>query len=1158
MTRRPLSLVSVAFLATWIAGVSPAAADQRFIVRTADAVDGIQTVGAVCALVGCTVRYGLDGGLNHLFLVTTIDGLDPQTFIQTLLSQPGITNAEIDQLVRTLGQSSPAAPSALYDREPVAFYGSSVWHGYLQQPAAQLVRLGDARTSSGLTGLNVTVAVIDTGADLIHPVLAPVLLGGYDFTRDLEGGSERRDVEQECGVDQQCTTDPSTTPVVEAEPALVNQSTMAVVDQSTMAVVDDPSRAAFGHGTMVAGVIHLVAPEARILPLKAFRPDGTGYSSDVLRAIYYAVHNGAKVLNMSFSFPAPSAELADALGYATAHGLLAVASAGNTGQHGPVYPGALPRVIGVASSTNADLVSMFSNYGEEFFWIAAPGEAIVSTYPFETYAAAWGTSFSAPFAAGTAALLAQITPAIDQGQALEAVGKAVPMAGVARGRLDVGCAVLSRTQPQLSCIPSMTWSDPADIVYGTPLSPVQLNATASVAGTFTYTPAVGTVLPAGSGQTLHVAFTPTDTATYTSARASVAINVLKATPTITWSTPADLVYGTALDAAQLNATASVPGTLAYTPPAGTVLNAGSGQPLAVTFTPTDTANYTAASASVSINVKVTPTITWTTPADLVYGTALDAAQLTATASVPGTFTYTPAAGTVLSAGSGQILRVVFTPTDTATYTGATASVAITVSKGATAITWTTPADLVYGTALGAAQLTATASVPGTFAYTPSAGTVLNAGAGQPLAVTFTPTDTVNYTGASASVSINVLQATPTITWSTPADIVYGTALGATQLTATASVPGTFAYTPPAGTVLNAGSGQPLAVTFTPTDTANYTGASASVSINVKVTPTITWTTPADLVYGTALDAAQLNATASVSGTFAYTPPAGTVLNAGAGQTLAVTFTPTDTATYTGASASVAITVSKDTTAITWATPADLVYGTALGAAQLTATASVPGTFAYTPAAGTVLNAGSGQPLRVEFTPTDTANYAGATASVAITVSKATPTLAWTTPADLVYGTALDAAQLTATASVPGTFAYTPAAGTVLNAGSGQPLRVAFTPADTVNYSGAAADVQINVLKATPTITWHNPADIVEGTALSDVQLNATASVPGTFAYSATAGTVLTVGSGQTLSATFTPADPANYSGATASVVITVTPNTPAEANLQEPASEPRS
>ena len=150
---------------------------------------------------------------------------------------------------------------------------------------------------------------------------------------------------------------------------------------------------------------------------------------------------------------------------------------------------------------------------------------------------------------------------------------------------------------------------------------------------------------------------------------------------------------------------------------------------------------------------------------------------------------------------------------------------------------TRPRAITHGTALGATQLNATASVPGTFVYTPPAGTILPAGAAQALSVTFTPTDGANYTTATAGVAITVLKATPVIPWSAPATIAHGTALGATQLNATASVPGTFAYTPAAGTILAAGAAQSLSVTFTPTDAANFTNATKNVAITVvKATP----------------------------------------------------------------------------------------------------------------------------------------------------------------------------------------------------------------------------------------------------------------------------------------------------------------------------------
>src|SRR5206468_3644051 len=228
--------------------------------------------------------------------------------------------------------------------------------------------------------------------------------------------------------------------------------------------------------------------------------------------------------------------------------------------------------------------------------------------------------------------------------------------------------------------------------------------------------------------------------------------------------------------------------------------------------------------------------------------------------------------------------------------------------------------------------------------------------------------------------------------------------------------------------------------------------------------------------------------------------------------------------YSTASKDVTINVVKATPVITWNNPADIGYGTALSATQLDATASVAGAFVYTPAAGTLLTVGAGQTLHVDFTPTDTANYNTASKDVVINVVKATPVITWSNPADIIFGTALGGTQLNATASVPGSFVYTPAAGTVLNAGNTQTLHVDFTPLDTMTYNSTSKEVVINVLKVTPTITWNNPADIAHGTALSGTQLNATASVAGGFVYTPASGMALNVGNNQTLHVDFTPAD----------------------------------
>jgi 6-phosphogluconolactonase (cycloisomerase 2 family) len=154
-----------------------------------------------------------------------------------------------------------------------------------------------------------------------------------------------------------------------------------------------------------------------------------------------------------------------------------------------------------------------------------------------------------------------------------------------------------------------------------------------------------------------------------------------------------------------------------------------------------------------------------------------------------------------------------------------------VTKTTPTINWATPSAITYGTPLSATQLNATTSVTGSFAYTPPASTVLTSGT-QTLSVTFTPSDSIKYTNATKTVSLTVNKATPTINWPAPAAITFGTALSATQLDATASVPGTFVYTPPASTVLNVGT-QTLSVLFTPTDSVNYNTVPGTVSITVS-------------------------------------------------------------------------------------------------------------------------------------------------------------------------------------------------------------------------------------------------------------------------------------------------------------------------------------
>jgi subtilisin family serine protease len=388
----------------------PATAKTQVVARD---LYGLSGINSTCLLLGCTVTKTLDGSEGQLFLVKPSLLSSVTSLLGALLTQPGIVDAELDATL-TLTSSSISAPPALYDQTPVNYYGTTVWQGYVTQPAVGAIGLSNEQSAYPSDTGSGIVAVIDTGVDPTTPALANVLLPGYDFVHNVSGGSELNDL----------SSDPGTQTNTSA--AELNQSTVAMLDQSTVAMLDGSSSYAdFGHGTMTAGIVHLVAPTAQIMPLKAFTSSGSAQESSVLQAIYYASQNGAKVISMSFDFPTYSQELDRATQYATSRNLILVASAGNEGKQIQVWPASLTsNVIGVGSTDSDNDLSTFSNFGSQVLWVAAPGEGIVTTYPFGTYAAGWGTSFSAPFVAGTAALLVSVSNGVNQGSAQNAIGHA--------------------------------------------------------------------------------------------------------------------------------------------------------------------------------------------------------------------------------------------------------------------------------------------------------------------------------------------------------------------------------------------------------------------------------------------------------------------------------------------------------------------------------------------------------------------------------------------------------------------------------------------------------------------------------------------------------------------------------------------------------------
>ena len=405
-----------------------ASAQDRYLVRAP-----ISQIGNIAARHNLTIIRSFDGSGKDLHLVAAPPGADVQRTIQGLHADESVQGVEPDASV-SLPETFPGAPlrqmgipdaAPVSDRTLVNYYGTSAWDAYVNQPAAFVIKVAQAHIFATGAG---TVAFLDTGVDVGNLVIANSLVAGYDFTRNIAGDSEMADIDQ------------STT-------SILDQSTTSILDQSTTSILDRSKLpSAFGHGTMVAGLIHLVAPAAKLMPVKVFSSNGTSTLSNVVNGIYWAVDHGANVISMSFNSTQSSSELKNAINYANSHGLICVASVGNDGTQNPsVFPaGYLSQVIGVASTNNSDIRSTFSNYGNTLVDVAAPGEGDVTLYPGNNYAEGWGTSFSAPLVAGGAALLVQLGGNhINVAQATQAILQAIPTGqGLGAGEVDLFQACL--------------------------------------------------------------------------------------------------------------------------------------------------------------------------------------------------------------------------------------------------------------------------------------------------------------------------------------------------------------------------------------------------------------------------------------------------------------------------------------------------------------------------------------------------------------------------------------------------------------------------------------------------------------------------------------------------------------------------------------------
>lgn len=231
------------------------------------------------------------------------------------------------------------------------------------------------------TGIGTTVAVIDTGVQADHSDLVGHVLPGHEF---LDGGS------------------------IDRAGGLVDLN---------------------GHGTHVAGIIAAqensnlivgLSPGTSILPVQVLDSSGSGWTSDITKAIYWAVDNNADIINLSLGGTTYSAAQDAAVKYAEDHGVLVFAAAGNAGTcHDPSYPAAYDSVIAVAAVSSDGAWATYSSTGS-YVDIAAPGSIILSTVPLlkNSLGVAYksGTSMATPYAAASAALILAKNPDLTPAQ----------------------------------------------------------------------------------------------------------------------------------------------------------------------------------------------------------------------------------------------------------------------------------------------------------------------------------------------------------------------------------------------------------------------------------------------------------------------------------------------------------------------------------------------------------------------------------------------------------------------------------------------------------------------------------------------------------------------------------------------------------------------
>jgi subtilisin family serine protease len=377
---RALAAIALALLATSCSRSLPTAPMNSAPAREDGAADPFAVAGlenqvvvtlapgvsakTLAAQYGAIVVKNDDG---RTVSVRSVTGQAPGTLMSQLALDPRIQTSEPNTW---LEPAEARQQSFAFDD------GFGTERAYAEQPAA--AALGVDYAHQVARGRGVKVAILDTGIDPRHPLLRESIASGWDFVQNDADPTDQKDF----------------------------------IDNDRDGAVDE----AYGHGTHVAGIVHLVAPDAQLMIGRVLDADGRGDIVDVTAGVRWAVAYGAKVINLSLGKPMvlnsrdAVEALQEALGEAEAAGVIVVSSAGNNAVASPDFPAISSHAFGIGATDASGNAAPFSNFDGSELLLSAPGIGIRSCFPGDGYKLWSGTSMSAPWVAGTAALLAEKHP----------------------------------------------------------------------------------------------------------------------------------------------------------------------------------------------------------------------------------------------------------------------------------------------------------------------------------------------------------------------------------------------------------------------------------------------------------------------------------------------------------------------------------------------------------------------------------------------------------------------------------------------------------------------------------------------------------------------------------------------------------------------------